>query len=70
MNNIKVIILTFLFLSLLTVLITSCKKEEETELEMAATSIALLSGDNQTAEVETTLANKIGVIIKDQEGNE
>lgn len=45
----------------------SCSKEDVEPL--IATSINLVSGNSQTAIIETTLTNAIEVIVKDQNGN-
>ena len=59
----KAIFKTLLFI--LTVdLLSQCKKDE---LEYAA-SIELISGNNQSGEIESTLAIPIQVLVKDQNG--
>ena len=59
----KAILKTLLFI-LTVVLLSQCKKDE---LEYAA-SIELISGNNQSGEIESTLANLIQVLVKDQNG--
>jgi uncharacterized protein (TIGR02145 family) len=60
-------ILTFLLIliTVLGVFISACEKEES-EPELVATSIVIVSGGNQTAEVSTALENPVEVIVKDQ----
>ena len=62
----KIRILTLL--TILGVFITACKKDEA-KPTLIATSIELVSGNNQTAQVLETLANAVIVIVKDQNGD-
>ena len=63
----KIQIIATIILSNVLIFSISCKKND-TDL-LAATSIELVSGDNQSAQIETALTNPIEVIIKDQNGN-
>ncbi len=49
--------------------ISSCSKDESPKPEPVATSIQLVSGNSQTSDIETALANPVEVIVKDQDGN-
>ncbi len=56
----------------LTLALISCSKDEEPAKindPAAATTITLLMGSGQTAEVETALTNPVEVIVKDQNGD-
>lgn len=65
-NCIKLITALSVIISVL--FIFSCKKNKSGP-ELIATSIELVSGNNQIAEVKDKLTNQIGVIVKDQNGN-
>ena len=57
-------------LFLLTILVTwSCGKDEESEPLNTAHSITLISGNNQTGKVNTTLLEEIILEVKDIDGN-
>ena len=60
-----------LFASSLTVLISSCGKDDDPTPDpvMVATSIELVSGGSQTAFTSEALSNAVEVMVKDQEGN-
>ena len=64
--NRKISILTYVVIAItgITIFFSSCKKEETKE----ATSIELVSGNNQTGNVESLLTNSIEVLVKDQDG--
>jgi len=63
----KINVLSFIVIVLtsISLFFTSCETEEEIE----ATSIELISGIDQNGEIETTLANSIVVLVKDQDEN-
>lgn len=63
-------ILSWIFIALVGIFFTSCKKEDVVEPEvLVAISIELVSGGDQTAIVETSLALPVVVMIKDQNGD-
>ena len=59
-----------LYLIGLTIVLFSCKKDDpdSPDIQPAATSIQIVSGDNQAAYAGTMLANPVEVIVKDQDG--
>lgn len=66
-RKISFLSLTLIIVSSLGVFISSCKKDDPEPIPVV-TSIELLSGDDQTATVESTLSEQIEVIVKDQNG--
>jgi Protein of unknown function (DUF1566)/Bacterial Ig-like domain (group 1) len=69
-KRLRILTTAVLFASSLTVLISSCGKDDPTpDPVMVATSIELVSGGTQTAFAEEALENAIEVMVKDQEGN-
>ncbi len=66
-RNLNILTFSVILITVLGVLISSCEKEES-EPEIVVTSIALVSGGSQTAEVSTALANPVEIIVKDQNG--
>jgi uncharacterized protein (TIGR02145 family) len=67
MRKMKSVFVSFLILTGLLVLATSCKKDDDVTLE--ATSIKLVSGGNQEADFTTELTQPIVVQVTDQNGN-
>ncbi len=65
----KSLILTTVIIFFITISILNfaCKKDKPEPL--VATSIELVSGSSQTAQVSTTLSSSIVVLVKDQDGN-
>ena len=55
-------------LVIISVFISSCKKEEAPLPEPEASSIQSVSGNSQSAEVDQTLTNPIEVVVKDKDG--
>ncbi|MBI9069559.1 MAG: Ig-like domain-containing protein [Salinivirgaceae bacterium] len=73
-KKIRFTTLTVILLAVFGIFYTSCKKteevvEKEQTLAKVATSIEIVSGDNQRALVETDLTNPVVVIVKDQNGD-
>lgn len=62
---------SLLVISVFMLLIASCSKEdkEESKINLVATSITLIDGDKQTAEIVKLLTNPIEIEVKDQNGN-
>ncbi len=64
--NIKFSTIVLFFIAVIAISFSSCKPEE---VELVPTSFSIISGDNQTAEVETALPSSIEIFVKDQNGN-
>jgi uncharacterized protein (TIGR02145 family) len=64
-KKISILTLAVIAMTSITVFFSSCKKDDP----MEATSIELVSGADQTSIIETSLANSIVVLVKDQDGN-
>ncbi len=62
------LIQSVIFISLISVFVSSCKTEDP-EPVMEATGISFLSGDNQSATVGTELIDFIKVVVTDQNGD-
>ncbi len=70
-KKISIFKFTVILITVFGLFFTSCKKDDD-EVEPAAkvaTSMELVSGNAQTATVETALANPIVVMVTDQDGN-
>ncbi len=67
-NRINILSISVILLTVLGIFFTACTKDDPVP-EIVATSIELVSGDNQTAQIETALTNSLVVLIKDQDGN-
>lgn len=63
----RILTISVILITVLGVFITACKKDNPDPL--VATSIELVSGGSQTAQIETALVNPIMVLVKDQNGN-
>ncbi len=72
-KRLSILTAAVLFLSTAAITFISCDKDDDPtptpEPEMVATSIELVSGEDQTDFAEATLADAVEVLIKDQEGN-
>ena len=68
MKNLLKQLKMFTILSLI-IMIASCSKTDEpVDTTPVASSITLISGDNQTGTIESELTNPIQVLVKDQNG--
>ncbi len=63
-SKINLLTISVILIAGINVFFASCKKEDPKE----ATSIELVSGENQTGGVESSLTNVIEVLVKDQDG--
>jgi len=66
MKKSRILSFTVVLITVLGVFFSSCKKDETDPL--VATSVALVSGGDQSAEVSTALTSPVVVIVKDQDG--